>query len=582
MPHIRVAYFSMEIGLDSAMPTYAGGLGVLAGDLLCAAADLGVPVAGVTLLHRQGYFRQRLDPQGNQTELPVAWRPEDRLERLEPRAVVVIEGRPVRIRAWRRKLTSGSGPSVPVYFLDADLPENDARDQSLTGQLYGGDDRYRLCQEAVLGLGGAEMLRVLGHVNVWTYHMNEGHSALLALGLLEERMGAKGLGAAGEADLAAVRDRCVFTTHTPVPAGSDRFPMALVTRVLGPDRTAALEALGCCTRESPASLNMTFLALYCSRYINGVSMRHDEVSKDMFPQYPINAITNGVHAATWTAPSFQALFDRHVPQWRHDNLYLRYAIDLPLEEVQAAHRDAKAALVAEVTRRTGRGFDPARLTLGFARRATGYKRADLLFADLERLRHIVRTAGPLQVIYAGKAHPRDEGGKEVIRRVFKAAAVLGGELPVIYLEEYDMDLARLLCAGSDVWLNTPLKPREASGTSGMKAALNGVPSLSVLDGWWIEGHVEGVTGWSIGESWEPESDPAREITAFYDKLERAVIPAFYSPPESFDQIRRTCIALNGSFFNAQRMLRQYVANAYGMSDPGVAAEVVDEPSEPSR
>jgi starch phosphorylase len=217
-------------------------------------------------------------------------------------------------------------------------------------------------------------------------------------------------------------------------------------------------------------------------------------------------------------------------------------------------------------RRSGRGLDPEWLTLGFARRATGYKRADLIFADLERLRRIVRVAGRLQVIYAGKAHPGDEGGKEVIRRVFRAAATLGDEVPVIYLEDYDMDLARLMCAGSDVWLNTPLKPHEASGTSGMKAALNGVPSLSVLDGWWIEGHVEGVTGWSIGESWEPESDPTREIDAFYDKLEHAVMPAFYGPPEAFDRIRRACIALNGSFFNAERMLLQYVANAYRLPD----------------
>ena len=580
MPQIRVAYFSMEIGLDSAMPTYAGGLGVLAGDMLRAAADLDVPVAGVTLLHRQGYFLQRLDPEGNQTELPATWRPEDRLEPLEPRATVMIEGRPVRIRAWRHMLRGRSGDGVPVYFLDTQLPENGAWDRSLTDHLYGGDDRYRLCQEAVLGLGGAEMLRALGHVNVWTYHMNEGHSALLALGLLEERMGGRGLSAAGEADLAAVRERCVFTTHTPVPAGIDRFPLVLVASVLGRDRAAALETLGCCTTEPPRLLNMTFLALFCSRYINGVSMRHDEVSQGMFPHYPINAITNGVHATTWTAPSFQALYDRHVPEWRHDNLYLRYAIDLPLEEVRAAHREAKAALLAEVKRRTGRGFDPERLTLGFARRATGYKRADLIFADLERLRRIARVAGRLQVVYAGKAHPGDEGGKDVIRRVFKAAAALGDEIPVVYLEEYDMDLARLLCAGSDVWLNTPLKPQEASGTSGMKAALNGVPSLSVLDGWWIEGHVEAVTGWSIGESWEPESDPAREIAAFYDKLERAVIPAFYGPPELFDRMRRACIALNGSFFNAQRMLLQYVANAYSITTRAAAPAGMKKGSRP--
>jgi starch phosphorylase len=229
-------------------------------------------------------------------------------------------------------------------------------------------------------------------------------------------------------------------------------------------------------------------------------------------------------------------------------------------------------LLEEVKRRTSRRLDPERLTLGFARRATGYKRAALLFDDLERLRGIVRSAGPLQLIFAGKAHPKDEGGRDVIRRIFSAAKALGEDLPVVYLEEYDMDMAKLLCAGSDVWLNNPLKPWEASGTSGMKAALNGVPSLSVLDGWWIEGHVEGLTGWSIGESWDLESNPERETAALYDQLERAVIPTFYDRSGAMARVRRACIALNGSFFNAQRMLLQYVANAYRTTHTGPAAE----------
>jgi starch phosphorylase len=335
--------------------------------------------------------------------------------------------------------------------------------------------------------------------------------------------------------------------------------MEMVRRVLGEDPCAAMERHECCRG---ANLNMTFLALYFSRYINGVSMRHEEVSQDMYPSYPINAVTNGVHAATWTAPPFARLYNRHIPEWRQDNLYLRYAVSISLEEILLAHQQAKAGLLEEVARRTGFRLDPAAMTLGFARRATAYKRADLLFSDLERLRRIVREAGPLQVVYGGKAHPQDWEGKELIRRIFQAAEALNDGIRVVYLEEYDMALARLLCAGVDLWLNTPQKPQEASGTSGMKAALNGVPSFSVLDGWWIEGHEEGVTGWCIGDGWEKDSDPARESASLYDKLENLILPMFYNRTIEYARVMRSAIAFNGSFFNAQRMVSQYLINAY--------------------
>jgi starch phosphorylase len=309
-------------------------------------------------------------------------------------------------------------------------------------------------------------------------------------------------------------------------------------------------------------LNMTYLALFFSHYINGVSMRHEEISESMFPAYPIDAITNGVHAVTWTTDPFRRLYDRHIPEWRHDNLYLRYAISIPIEEILEAHVEAKRALLDEVERRTGVKLDPGALTLGFARRATAYKRADLLFSDLERLKRIVTQVGPMQVIYGGKAHPRDESGKDLIERIYEAAASLKDTVRVVYLENYDMTLGRHICGGVDVWLNTPQKPREASGTSGMKAALNGVPSFSVLDGWWIEGHVEGVTGWSIGDDWETEGDSSKEVESLYDKLEYVIAPMFYSRLKAFAQVMRSAIAINGSFFNAQRMMGQYLQNAY--------------------
>ncbi|MBC8433972.1 MAG: alpha-glucan family phosphorylase [Desulfobacterales bacterium] len=558
-PSPVIAYFSMEVGLESEMPTYSGGLGILAGDTLKAAADLNIPLIGVTLLHRKGYFRQHLDDQGNQSESPVDWYPEEFLEPQRPRIFITIEGRTVHIRVWRYLIQGTTGYDVPVYFLDTAVDGNDDWDQALTDQLYGGDDFHRLCQETILGLGGMAMLRALGYKQIKAFHMNEGHSALLTLALLEEKKQSEGLGAVTMEDIDAVRQQCVFTTHTPVPAGHDKFPVQMVRQVLGDGRADFLETFGCCV---DGALNMTFLALYFSRYINGVSHRHESISQDMFSEYPINSITNGVHALTWTTPPFRRLFDRHIPEWRHDNLYLRYATCLPLDEIIAAHAEAKRELLAQVQRRTDIELDPAVMTIGFARRATPYKRTDLLFADIERLRKMAAQTGSIQVIYGGKAHPRDESGKDMIRRIFQAREALQDQVKIVYLEEYDMELGKSICAGVDVWLNTPQKPREASGTSGMKAALNGVPSLSILDGWWIEGHVEGVTGWSIDDSWKAESDPAEEISALYSKLESVLLPMFYQQPRKYAEVMRSAIALNGSFFNAQRMMFQYLKNAY--------------------
>ncbi len=416
-----VAYFSMEVGLESSLPTYSGGLGVLAGDCLRAAADLGIPMVGVTLLHRKGYFRQHLDDRGNQSEISVEWNPETVLEPMMPRVSVTVEGRRVWLRSWRRKVTGLSEVEVPVYFIDTALPENAPWDQTLTDYLYGGDDHYRLCQEVVLGLGGIAMLRALGYTAITAYHMNEGHSALLTLALLLEEARRSGRPVADGENVERVREQCVFTTHTPVPAGIDRFPASLVRQVIGDEMVSHLFAVNCLHYET---LNMLFLALFFSRYINGVSMRHEEVSHGMFPSYPINSITNGVHAGTWTSEPFHRLYDRHIPEWRHDNLYLRYAISLPLDEIRQAHTQAKQDLLNEVKRRTGITLNPAVMTLGFARRMTAYKRADLLFSDIERLKRIAREVGPLQLVYGGKAHSRDEGGKALIRHVFEAASAL--------------------------------------------------------------------------------------------------------------------------------------------------------------
>ena len=319
----------------------------------------------------------------------------------------------------------------------------------------------------------------------------------------------------------AVRQRCVFTTHTPVPAGHDTFSPALAEKVLGKEAILSLKDSGF---FNEGDLNMTRIALYFSRYINGVAMRHREVSQDMFPEYPIDSITNGIHALTFVVPAMARLYDRYFPEWRRDSLYLRHAISIPLEEFRKAHQEAKFELFEEIRQRTGRAFDIETFTIGFARRSTAYKRADLLLSDPERLAKIAREVGPLQLVYAGKAHPKDEEGMSLIRRIHQASSKLGDGVQLVYLQDYDMRLGKLLCSGVDLWLNTPRKPQEASGTSGMKAAANGVPSLSILDGWWIEGHFEGVTGWSIGDLVN-ESDDDRESASLYDKLENVVAPA---------------------------------------------------------
>jgi starch phosphorylase len=550
-----VAYFSMEIAINPAMPTYSGGLGVLAGDTLRSAADLGVPLVAFTLAHRKGYFQQHLDSRGVQSEEVQPWNPADFCTEETARITVSVEDRVVNVRAWRYDLVGRYGHIVPIYLLDTDVDSNSNWDRGLTDHLYGGDTNYRLQQEIVLGMGGVRMVNALGRrVNV--YHMNEGHAALLTLALIEHQMGGGPIGAPTEADLTLVRQRCVFTTHTPVPAGHDRFSTDQTIRILGGDRTARLERLGC-YREG--MLNMTLLALKFSRYANGVAMQHAKVSREMFLEFPIDSITNGVHAPTWVSEPIQQMLDANVPAWRRDNLYLRNSIAVAEEEILTAHTRAKEDLLAEVGSRTGIVLDPKVLTLGFARRVATYKRASLMFMDPERLEAIAQAAGGLQIIYAGKAHPQDEPGKALIQRVVEdASKVKNHLLKVIYLENYAWDLGAMLTAGVDVWVNTPKRPYEASGTSGMKAALNGVPSLSILDGWWIEGCIEGVTGWAI----EDGVDDAAEANSLYEKLENAIVPLYLDVPEKWARLMRTTLAFNGSYFNTNRMVKQYTRNAY--------------------
>src|SRR5580698_5710349 len=493
-----VAYFSMEIALQNAMPSYSGGLGVLAGDTVRAAADIKLPMVAISLLYRSGYFTQRLAEDGSQTEDPVAWRVEDFLKEEPARVTVPLENRRVELRAWRYDVKGVHGFVVPVYFLDAALESNAEQDRALTGSLYGGDSYYRLCQEVLLGVGGVRMLRALGHTDLTRYHMNEGHAAMLTLELLGEEAEKAGRTSTRGEDIEKVRSKCIFTTHTPVPAGHDRFPMEYLTRAF---------------------------------------------------------------------PDQNGLFDRYISSWREDNYSLRSALGMPPEELWASHLIAKHDLFEAVRTKTGLTLDPDVFTIGFARRATGYKRADLILSDLDRLRQIAKNAGKFQIVYAGKAHPHDAGGKDIIRHIFSAKKALKKAVTIVFLDEYNMEVGGKITAGVDLWLNTPQFPLEASGTSGMKAALNGVPSLSILDGWWVEGHIEGVTGWSIGESRlsagpQTSVDNNADVQSLYQKLENVILPLFYKDRTKYLSVMQHSIAINGSFFNTQRMVQQYVTDAY--------------------
>jgi starch phosphorylase len=562
----RIAYFSMEIALDAGLPTYSGGLGILAGDMLLSAADLALPIVGVTLLYHHGYFVQHLDANGNQSESGEVWDPRTRMAGVDRTVTVQVEGRTVHVGAWRYDLVGASGAVVPVYLLDTDLDRNDPRDRALTSALYGGDNRYRLCQETVLGFGGFAMLEALGLAdNIGTFHMNEGHSALLVPAMLEARLGSREHVDVTSDDIASVRKRFAFTTHTPVPAGHDRFDPALTAEVVGERRARLIERIG---GQRDGSVNMTQLALRGSHFVNGVAMRHGEVSRKLFPGDAIAAITNGVHAGRWTSPAFRILFDRYVPAWRRDNAYLRHIVGVPVEDIAVAHRAAKDDFFVELTRRTGVALDPGRFTIGFARRAAEYKRGYLAFWDVERLAELAERVGPMQFVFAGKAHPNDADGKSVIRRIYEAGARLGKAISFVYLENYEIALAQRMVAGVDLWLNTPRPPLEASGTSGMKAALNGVPSLSTLDGWWVEGCVEGHTGWSIeGEPSLHDGDAnAADAASLYEKLEATILPLFYGKPGSYARVMRDAIAINGSYFNTQRAIEQYARVAYCSTD----------------
>jgi starch phosphorylase len=546
----RIAYFSMEIGISKDIPTYSGGLGVLAGDIVKASADLKLQMVALTLASRKGYFRQKITERGEQQEFPDDWDPAKTLFLMPKTVTVTIEGRAVKVQAWLYEHQSPTGGMVPILFLDTDVEGNAAEDKRITDYLYGGDKRYRFKQEIVLGIGGVKLLKELGF-KVRKYHMNEGHSALLTFELLKEK----------NMDDEKVRTLCVFTTHTPIEAAFDQFPYDMVDEVLGTEYLM----LNVKQYAGQDNLNMTYLALNLSKYVNGVSKAHMEYSRKLFPGHYIRSVTNGVHSYTWTCPVFRALFDKYIPSWANEPILLVRALEIPSHEVWDAHVKAKTGLIEFVEKGRGVQLDPDVLTLGFARRATGYKRSTLIFSDLHRLLE-VNKRGKIQMVFAGKAHPRDVDGKRLIKEIYDYADKLKNQMKIVYLENYNMEVAGKLTSGVDVWLNTPIPPMEASGTSGMKAAHNGVVNFSVLDGWWVEGCVEGVTGWSIGphpREFVPEEERREvELRDLYSKLEYLIAPTFYGQRDAWIDLMKNSIARIAHYFQIQWVMRRYITEAY--------------------
>ncbi len=550
--NFKIAYFSMEIALENNIKTYSGGLGVLAGDILRSAADLNLPIVGITLLSREGYFDQKINKQGEQEAWPAKTYDFSKLKKRKEKVLIKMGKERVVVGAWEYKLKGVNGFESPVFLLDTNFSQNSKVNRELTSRLYGGDKHLRLLQETVLGRGGYEILKALGY-NIKKFHINEGHGSFVAIAKFLDSNKKK------LADkILETRESCIFTTHTPVKMAHDIFPLEKVINYQAdfPHRLPGL--------LDGNMVNMTKIGLYFSNYINGVALSHKELSTKMFPGFPIHCVTNGVHSVTWTAPEFKSLFDKYIPTWRHSSLSLRNAFSLPLSDIWRAHQGVKKRLIKLVKQKTGHSFELNTFTIGFARRFTAYKRPTLIFRDVTRLLRIHEKIGKIQIVFAGKAHPMDIEGQKLIKEINLLASKFNKKIKIAFIEGYDMDLAKVIIAGSDLWVNTPLPPNEASGTSGMKAAHNGVPQLSSFDGWWREGYIRGKTGWTIrGEKMKITGTRGdKDAASLYELLEKEIIPIYYHHPYTWQKIMRFSIGVNASFFNTERVVREYTQNAY--------------------
>jgi len=539
-----IAYFSAEIGISSSLPTYSGGLGVLAGDHIKAAGDLGLNMCAVTLLYKEGYFKQRIDEDGNQSETYPRFDPNPLLEKLDVKFTLRLRERDVWIQAYKYNYIGNDGHVIPIYFLDTDVEENCQDDRIISLRLYSGDKDHRILQEAILGFGGIKLLDELQQRNIKTYHMNEGHCSFLVLDLLQKYNG----------DIKKVKSLCHFTTHTPVPAGHDHFSKNRVKKLL---HGLIPEDLQLPSLVQDGRLHMTELGLYYSRSANGVSKLHGDVAQDQFPWSNIGYITNGVHHTYWMCSHLKRMLDQYLTNWRSNPDELLKIEQVPDEILWDAHYERKKYLLAYANSQVTKALSEEILTIGFARRSASYKRAQLIFNDMDRLESICE--GKIQIIFSGKAHPNDQEGKELIRQIVLKSKSMFGKVKIIFLENYNMWLGRMITSGVDIWLNTPLRPNEASGTSGMKATLNGVPNVSVLDGWWAEGCQDGINGWAIGDPDNPNDE--EDAKYLYSVLENHVIPMYYSDRNAWIKIMKEAIK-SGVTYTANRMINEYNQKYY--------------------
>ena len=544
----EIAYFSAEIGISSSLPTYSGGLGVLAGDHIKAAGDIGINLCAITLLYREGYFRQRVDEDGIQSETYPKFDPHPLLKKIKNKFTLRLRERNVWIQVYRFDYKGQGGAIIPIYFLDTDIEDNFDDDRIITQRLYSGNKNHRILQEAILGFGGMQLLEDLNQNRIKKYHMNEGHCSFLVLSLYEKFKG----------DIEKIKSLCHFTTHTPVPAGHDHFSEKRVKKLLYgliPD-DLKLPSL-----VQNGRLHMTELGLYFSDSANGVSKLHGTVARDQFPWTNIGHITNGVHHSYWMASPLKRMFNKYIPEWTKNPKLLLKVDDIPDEVLWEAHIERKMYLLGYANSQVTKALDANTLTIGFARRAATYKRAQLIFNDMNRLESLGRNK--IQIVFSGKAHPNDSEGKELIRQIVKKSQAMFGKVKIIFLENYNMWLGRMITSGVDVWLNTPLRPNEASGTSGMKATLNGIPNLSVLDGWWEEGCKDGINGWAVGNPENPNDK--KDADHLYSTLENDVIPTFYEDRKKWIKMMREAIK-TGIDFTAHRMIKEYESKYYKLGE----------------
>lgn len=556
----QLAYFTMEVALQPDIPTYSGGLGVLAGDTLRSMADLEIPAVAISLSYSTGYFYQVIDPSGYQTEREIRWEFSSEFDKVPVTIQLPLQDKKFFVSAWVYNIIGQTGHIIPVYLLDTNIDSNEPWQRQFTHVLYDATPFQRFVQELILGMGGVKLLEALGYKNIKTYHMNEGHAALLSLQLLGNSHKTE---SEVEEAWEDIKKRVIFTTHTPVPAGHDKFEYDLFNDVFRDRAPSNIRELA-----GEKQVNMTVLALNSSRWSNAVSQKHGEVTRDMFPAHPnIDAVTNGVHSAFWTCEPIQLVFDKYLPGWRMKPALLAKALQIDNDDLWRAHQKAKRMLLDYEKSHSWVLLDKKLLTVGFARRVTAYKRHTLLFQDKERLARICKKK--VQFIFAGKAHPRDSGGKNTIKQIHDISDHLWESygVRVVFLENYDMDLSKLMTSGVDIWMNNPIRYMEASGTSGMKAAHNGVLNLSVLDGWWIEGfEFEPLAGWAIGPKPEdPEAQEpanwAKEAGDIYEVLENEAIPIYFHNWQKWTERMKHAIRL-GSYFNTHRMVEEYAQRGW--------------------